>query len=205
MANPEVLRKPVAVERRAQELIRTPYVVPLFADEGDVSTLHRIIVHCDDKQRRSISRGPRVGKIFEPGNQTGALRYFVRHLTIVPLEFADEIERCTRAGVVTFGIESKRRPFGIASEEPGEPGTLTHTGGPISGDKPRTEIWICNHSLNCADSCPVVRLLESCVRQFEADSFVQVLSVVVRGLMHGICIVRHEMFVIFCGIGGAIH
>src|ERR1700684_613448 len=119
-----------------QELIGAPNVVPLVACERHVATLDRIITHRDDEQRCRVSGNISVGIILEPRHQTCTLRNLMRNLAIFPLICADEIERGASCGVISLGVQGKRGPHRISSEEPCEARTLPYAGSPISRNQP---------------------------------------------------------------------
>src|SRR5579864_2539967 len=110
----------------------------------------------------------------------------MRNLPIVALEFADEIDCCAGRRIISFGIESEGSPHGISPEKPGEARALSHSRSSISRNHPGSEIWIVHQALQCTDARPVVSLLQSGVRQFQAYGLIEIVAVVVSRSAHGI-------------------
>src|SRR5215467_16389195 len=67
MSHSSILGKAVGVVGRAQEFVGAPNVVPLLARKGQVTTLHRVVIHGDDQKWRCIGGNVRVGIILEQG------------------------------------------------------------------------------------------------------------------------------------------
>ena len=102
MSYSDVLGKALLIVGRPHELVGAPQVVPLVFHKCEIATLDRIIIHGEDEKRCSVGGDVRIGIIFEPGNETRALRDLVRNLAVRTLVFGDEIYRGASGGVISF-------------------------------------------------------------------------------------------------------
>src|ERR1700732_1002614 len=105
MTDAEIPGEVLVIVGGAKKLVGLPDAVPLFFCEGHVSALGHIVVHGDDIERSGVRGSVAVRKILEPGNETCALRDFVRDLSVITLILADELQCRSRGSEIARGVE----------------------------------------------------------------------------------------------------